>query len=216
MGISFEKRFLVVCILLAFAHCAVTASIEGVPEVTKIVRSGKETLEKLPRVPAAWTARYRLPNDAILEIDIIRDGARQSWKFIQFIDGRPVRLCDIIQSEGVWHVLEKGYTLKCRPYEAELHFPGAYFFLSLAELRCVADPSHVAAAIFEARRGTQLSYRVPVQGEIRRMLEQVVSEYEKMASQNLASGDGTELAQTVSQAREQLAKGTLMVIDEMT
>jgi hypothetical protein len=104
MGILLDIWPVRLGVIIALTQFTTAGSTKAAPEVTDLMRSGKETLEKLPQKAAAWTARCQLPNGAILDIDVLRDGGRQSWNYIQFIDRRPVRLCDIIQAEGAWQV----------------------------------------------------------------------------------------------------------------
>lgn len=195
------------------SYCAITNTP---PVAADLVSKGNATLRKLAMNPASWTVTCRLGDQDVVRILVVRAGKRQSWNLWQVEDGRPEKMCQIIQLGETWYVQEKGYFAKTRPYEAELHFPSAYTFLAMAELRNLLDQDQLSAATFKGRVGSKLSYGLPLPTENRRLLEKVVSEYQKLGAKDPSYLKKPEVIQTLKQVQEQLTNGIPFSIDEET
>jgi hypothetical protein len=200
---------------LATGNMAVTESASP-PRVTDLVRAGKETAEKIRQAPCSWKVRCRFANGFTMETKVVCAGGRRAWTFAQVVDGRSQAISRVIESNGVWYVMEYGRNVKCNPYEAELRLPGGYLLLSLAELHCAVDERRFALATFEGRRGTVASYRLPLPEENRRTFQQAISEMERLGLADASGQARPEIAATMKMMREYLAKGMPLSVDETT
>jgi hypothetical protein len=195
---------------------ALSADTNAPPVAADLIRAAKATAQKLISLPASWTVKCSLAGNEVIRIEVVRVKDDQEWNFFQIEDGRREKICRLVQSDGIWHVLERGHFVKALPYQAELHFPGAYMFLSLAEPHCIIDESQLGGATFQGRGGSKLSYRLPLQEANRRMLEKMVSEYEKLGAGDPDSIKKPDMAQMIKQSRDLLANGIPLSIDEKT
>lgn len=184
------------------------------PPMANIVRTGKTTSEKLNTAPASWTVKCTLPDSIVVQIDVVSEKSRRSWEFSVIGEGQSHKLARIVQKDGFWYVQEKDHLTKARPYEAELHFLGGYLFLPLSTLHCIVDGEQLACVELQSRSSGQLSYRVPLPVAARRALEQMISDYDKLASHDPSFLQDKDAAQNIKRAREQLSNGTPVLVDE--
>lgn len=186
------------------------------PKLGELVNKGHLTEQKLVDTPASWSVNCRIRGEEVIRIQVTHGKSGYLWDFLQIENGRPEKICELIQLNNLWYIQEKGDFAKTRPYEAELHFPAAYTFLSMSALRYLTDESQLASAHFEGRNGDKLSYSLPLPMENRRTLEAVVADYRKMADQDPSFLKRPEVAQTLQRAQEQLTNGLPFAIDEKT
>ena len=192
------------------------AEADSPPRVEDLIRAGRQTVKTFQTTPAAWRVRFRMPNGFTMETKVVRDEKRQAWRFAQIVDGRTELLSEVIERDGVWHVIESKRRAKYRPYEAELHLPGGYLLLALAQLRCVQDKGEFDNAKFEERRGHIVSYRLPIPPETRALLKKSVAALEQLQKQDPTLATRPDTIKLLELTREQLAKGTPLVVDEAT
>jgi hypothetical protein len=209
-------------IILLISAALFCSSSTGLPANTnltnaaQIISLGKDTAQKIRTGKAEWTVTCRGPGQSAVEIHVIRNGSHQRWIFSEIADGTSSTFCRILQTDGVWYVQEKDHFARTRPYQAELHFDAAYVFLSLSQLQFLKDESQLAAATFQERNGSRLSYRLPLPEETRRILENVVSQYEQMGSRDPGFLKQPDAAKTLNEARAQLTNSVPLSIDEKT
>jgi len=217
------NRFLAsifVVLALTFSSSQASSATEA-PDLSKLAETGKRTLEKLENSPAAWIARCRLSDNPhsqhiFAEIKVFRDGRRQSWSVSKSVYGSSSNVCEIVEVDGIWHVIENRRFIKCRPYEAGLHFPDSYILLALADIRSFADQNSLGALEFEKRNGSQLWFRLRPAGQYRRILEELRAVSSKFNASDLTLDQRRYKEETVAQAREQLASGAPVAFDEAT
>ena len=205
-----------VALFSVWAFAAPAADKESSPRIDELVRAGQRTVEKLRVTSASWRVRYRMPNGFMMETKVVRDKDRLAWSLGHVVNGRSEVVTRVIESGGVWHVIEGERRVKYKPYEAELHLPGAYLLLSLAQPVCVSDDTQLASAKFEGRRGNVVSFRLPLPPETRRVLEKSVAGLEQLTTQDPTYAGKPETARTLELMREQLSKGTPLGVDEAT
>jgi len=181
-----------------------------------LIGAGHQTIKKFRETPATWRVRYQMPNGFMMETKVVRDKDRRAWIFAQILDGRTQVISRLIEREGVWHVIEEGGTAKYRPFEAELHLPGGYLLLSLAEPRWMLDRNQAASAKFEEQRGNVVSFRLPLPPETRRFLEKSVEGLQQLAKQDPTYAAKPETTKALALMQEQLAKGTPLGVDKTT
>ena len=209
-------------VVLAFTFLSSQrTSATGAPDLSKLAETGKRTLEKLENTPATWITRCRLSDNPhslhiFSEIKVFRDRRRQSWSVSQSVYGASSNLCNIIEVDGVWHVMARDYFLKCRPYEGDLRFPAPYLLLALADIRGFANENPRGTMEFEKRNGSQLWFRLRPAGQYRRILEKLLAESGNLNAYDLTVDQRRYKEKAVAQAREQLANGAPVAFDEST
>jgi hypothetical protein len=186
------------------------------PLTRSLILAAQQTTKKISETPASWKVRYRMRSGSVMEAKVVRDQEQQAWSFFQFENGARELVSRIVAKNGIWHVEDAQQKTKCRPYEAELHLPGGYLLLALAELRCVQNEGQFAGANFESRQGNIVSYRLPLASESRTFIEKAVAGLEQIQKQDPTYPIKPETVRALELMREQLLKGTPLSVDETT
>jgi hypothetical protein len=199
--------------------CAATpvraADENSVPNPEELAKAGRNTKARLQSAAAIWDVKYNLPNGT-MRVNVVREKDRQAWLFFETVGSNEVVVCSLVQTGGFWYALETQTTVKTRPWEAELHLPGGYLFLRLAELQFVQNAADLANATFKSRRGNRLEYRLPLSVEERTNAQKVISDFENIGKAHPKFLNEPDTKKTLALARDELENGMPLVIDEKT
>jgi hypothetical protein len=193
----------------------VAAEMQDPPPQEQLTKAGAATLQKFASTAATWRTRCQLPNGAAIEAQVVRDKNHQSWTFFFVSNGRSEMMSRLIETDGIWYVIEGKRQAKYRPYEADLSLPGGYLFLVLSEARCV-QANDLADARFVGREGGVAAFRRPLAPEGRQLLEKTIGEMERLAKQDPKLMEKSGGAQALATARKQLAEGIPLKVDGTT
>jgi hypothetical protein len=211
----FAVRLTTAALFLLLAAQALRADVSAAPDIEALIQAGRKTKQKLLQAPAQWVIRCQLTPDDVLMIKVVVDGDRRSKVYAHRNGSQTMILCRVVEKDGVWFVDERGDRQKTRPYEATLHFPGAYFYHSLADLIVVTDGRLLAEASFQSRKEGIATYRALPSARERQLLEQSISTYDQLAPQN-PKAKNAEMEQQILTAKRILSEGIPLRVDETT
>jgi hypothetical protein len=202
---------------LVISICAATHARaldeNSAPNSEELAKAGKATKAKLQSAAAVWDVKYTLPNGTV-RVNVVRDKERKAWLFR--VGSNEVAVCSVVQTGGFWYALESQTAVKTRPWEAELHLPGGYLFLRLADLQILENAADLAQATFRYRRGTRLYYGLPLSSEDRTAAQKVISDFEKIGKAHPKFLNEPDTKKTLKLAHDELENGMPFAIEEKT
>lgn len=183
------------------------------PDLRSLAQSGRATLKRLQEQAASWTAVTRLANGAGIFVDVLATPKMRRTVLSVEVAGKRNEVLRIIDRDGIWYVTEGQKTGKYRPFEAPFEMANAYYFLTRAELQCIAEHQGVTLGKYEATKDGVASYRVPLAEPVKRMLQRNQADLEALIKKEPARANNPELMRTMERNRDLVEKGTATKIE---
>jgi len=182
------------------------------PDLAALVRAGRETVARLQRQAASWTAITHLPNDVQVVVKILSAPTMRRTVFYGEVKGRKLGEVQIIERDRLWYVTELGRRRKYRPFEAPFLMNGAYLFLLRGEPRFVSEDSQNRFGNYEGTKDGVATFLTPLPGSIRKQLEYSIRGLEQFAKQKPERASDPDSIGLIEQMRRML-RGMVVRID---
>ena len=98
-------------------------------EFDTLLRTCRETIERVDKEPVTWIAKIELPSAAIALVRRSQTLTMHKLDFSFEKDGLSVPLAEIIVRDEYWYVKTDEGRFKYRPFEAPLKLPSIYSIL---------------------------------------------------------------------------------------
>src|SRR3974390_246038 len=102
----FSKALLLVLMLFFIEGRSFSADSTSPPKSEDLVSRGKLTARKLDTTPPSWTVKCRLQGQEIFRVLVTRGKSGQAWCFWQIENGRPEKVCVLLQFDNIWYLQE--------------------------------------------------------------------------------------------------------------
>lgn len=181
------------------------------PDLAKLAKTGTESLERLERSAASWTAVHTTEAGAQLIVQTLSSGSKRKTVVTIEAMGRSQELGRLIVRDGVWYASDEGGAGKYRPFEAPYLLPSMYLFLTRSDALFLTDAKALEGMSYEGTAGAVATWRAPSPEPVRRQFRALLQQLEAMRRSDPARFEG--LAKRIEETREMLEKGFPLGVD---
>jgi hypothetical protein len=197
------------CLILIAASPAPTT--RPAPDLKEVAEQGVKSLGLMNSRAAQWRSVLEIKGIPFIVTTLV-DHGRKRMEFSVTYQGEQAKLAQIIERDNAWYVTQEGEPpTKYRPFEAVFKLATIMMFHELADARFVNDASDNIGD-FESLDGNIATYRTPLVGEMRKMVERTIQANEEMI-QHSATAPPPENVTMVNKLKDLLAKGIARRID---